>query len=142
MKSVFKRRFIKKTIFIVGTPLHTIYEDSGEENITYAEDEHYEIDELENKIKKISLHVLENIFDKSIKSEPSDVAGVDAVDDAGVDADGDASVDAVDDASVDADDDANDARSDRTNITPPTPAPRPFNTFSFATRVKILKELL
>ena len=49
-------------MLIEGTPLHTIYEDSREDNITYAEDEHDEIVELENKIKDISLHILEKYF--------------------------------------------------------------------------------
>ena len=71
MKLGFKRRYIN-SMLIEGTPLHTIYEDSGEENITYAEDEHYEIVELEDKIKEISLHILENIFkDISIDTDAS-----------------------------------------------------------------------
>ena len=105
---------------IEGTPLYTVEEDPREENITYAEAEHREIVVLENKIKDISLHILENIFnDISIKSDPSDHAGVDA-------------------------DDANDPdRSDADCANkPPNPAPRPFYTFSFAKKVKILKELL
>ena len=126
MKLGFKRRYIN-SMLIEGTPLHTIEEDPGEEDIRYAEDEHREIVVLENKIKDISLHILENIFkDISIDSAPSGDAGVDAHGVAGVDAEGDA------------DDDANDVDGDRTKRPPPEPAPRPFNTFSFADKVKIL----
>ena len=71
MKLGFKSRYIN-SMLIEGTPLHTIEEDPREEHITYAQDEHDEIVELENKIKDISLHILENIFkDISIKSAPS-----------------------------------------------------------------------
>ena len=94
-------------MLIEGTPLHTIEEDPEEENITYAQDEPREIGELEDKIKKISLHVLENIFDKSIKSAPS-----------------------------------GDTDASKSSTATPTAAPRPFYTFSFADKVKILEELL